>query len=152
MKNIHLNNYISSKYINNIIDFCYADINGIAETIGWQIELFRLKKDAPIEAISFSEIFNDILLVDIANKILKDLDFPIKMQDNFVKIKNIFGKETSKDNIFYEIYQVNVTRYHYFMSKNYFITFSISNNKLIGLELIYNKDIINNILLCRNIQ
>lgn len=146
MENLYLNNYISREYVNNILEFNYAGISGIAESIGWQILLFRLKESSLIQAITFDEIFENNILLDIANKILKDLEFPIRIWDDLIKIKNVFGKETSQDNIFYETHQVTVIRYHYLISKNYFLTFSISKNKLIGLEIIYNNEIINNIL------
>lgn len=146
MKNVFLSDYISNKYINIILNYNYAGIHGIAETIGWQIELFRLNQNSLVEAISFNEIFNNDLFIDISNNILKEINFPIKINDDLEKIKKVFGNETSKDSIFYEEYKVNVIRYNYYIAKDYFITFSVSNNKLIGLELIYNKDIINNIL------
>lgn len=146
MKNIFLSDYISNKYINTILDYSYAGVNGIAETIGWQIELFRLSQNSSVEAISFNEIFNNYLFADISNSILKEIGFPIKINDDLEKIKKVFGNETSKDSIYYEEYKADVIRYNYYIAKDYFITFSVSNDRLIGLELIYNENIINNIL------
>lgn len=139
---LYLSNIISNKnIITNYYDFEYAGIKGYAEAIGYKIIFFRRNLFSVLDAVRFFEIVNSEEIV-FCNAILENMNFPIKFGDKCSEIYKIFGRAIHKEN-----YLSNCDRYYYKLSSNDLIVLDIAikNKKLIGLEVIYNQEIIINI-------
>lgn len=121
-------------------EFEYADVKGVAELFGWQIIFFRKQTDLlNTIVLSFSELENDNL-ISLANSILEHVDIDVRFGDNLSKIKKIYGEADSFDNI-YE----NITRYNYLIDPSLFIVFGIEEDKMVYLEIITDKVMINDV-------
>ncbi|MBR1442611.1 MAG: hypothetical protein IJ583_03655 [Firmicutes bacterium] len=132
---------IANKYTIKKQAFEYAGIDGIAELLGWQIVFFYSKYDLNnVSAISFMEI-TDNDLIDIGNNILDNIGINVRFRDNKSVITNIFGIPDFFDKIY-----LNTDRYNYILSENYFLSFGLENDNLTYLEIIYDKNIVNNIV------
>lgn len=136
---INRNFYLSSLEIqvNEEYDFSYAGISGYAEIIGCKIAFFRKNKNAFLDAFSFMEIEQEEF--DFCNAVLENINFPIRFGDSLSKVYELFGKETSVNDYF-----ENYDRYNYYM-ENYFISFSIGDKGVSGVEIIFNDEIISEI-------
>lgn len=115
-------------------DFSYAGVSGYAEIIGCKIAFFRKNKSHLLDAFSFIEI--EPPEFDFCNYILENIGFPVKFGDSLDKVREIFGTENSIDTFF-----ENYKRYNYFVN-NYFISLSIGNNMVMGVEAVFNPEII----------
>ena len=121
-------------------EFEYADVKGVAELFGWQIIFFRKQADlSSTIVISFSEIEDDNL-ISLANSILEHVDIDVRFGDNLSKIKKIYGEANSFDNIF-----ENMTRYNYLIDPGLFIVFGIQEDKMVYLEIITDKVMIDDV-------
>lgn len=139
---LYLSNIISNKnIITNHYDFEYAGIKGYAEAIGYKIIFFRRNLFSMLEVIRFFEIINPEEII-FCNAILEKINFPLKFGTNCSKIDKIFGKAIKK-----ESYLIDCDSYSYKLSNNNLIVLDIAikNKKLIGLEMIYNQEIITSI-------
>lgn len=121
-------------------EFEYADVKGVAELFGWQIIFFRKQADLlNTIALSFSEI-EDENLISLANSILEHIDIDVMFGDNLSKIIKIYGEANSFDHI-YE----NMTRYNYLIEPSLFIVFGIKEDKMVYLEIITDKAMIDDV-------
>lgn len=121
-------------------EFEYADVKGVAELFGWQIIFFRKQADLlNTIALSFSEI-EDENLISLANSILEHVDIDVMFGDSLSKIIKIYGEANSFDNI-YE----NMTRYNYLIDPSLFIVFGIKEDKMVYLEIITDKAMIDDV-------
>lgn len=139
---LYLSNIISNKnIIKNYYDFEYAGIKGYAEAIGYKIIFFRRNLFSILDAVRFFEIVNSEEII-FCNAILENMNFPLKFGTNCSKIDKILGKAIKK-----ESYLSNCDRYYYKLLNNDLIVLDIAikNKKLIGLEMIYNQEIITSI-------
>ena len=68
----------------------YADIDGIADLIGYNITIFRRKTVSVVAAISIMDIDNSYLL-NISDIVLNSINFPIGIGDSFSDMINAFG-------------------------------------------------------------
>lgn len=121
-------------------EFEYADVKGVAELFGWQIIFFRKQADLlNTIALSFSEI-EDENLISLANSILEHVDIDVMFGDSLSKIIKIYGEANSFDHI-YE----NMTRYNYLIEPSLFIVFGIKEDKMVYLEIITDKAMIDDV-------
>ncbi|MDE5558412.1 MAG: hypothetical protein K2J32_12125 [Ruminococcus sp.] len=120
--------------INEEYDFSYRGVSGYAEIIGCKIAFFRKSKSDLLDAFSFIEI--EPQEFDFCNYIIEKIGFPVKLGDNFSKVREMFGTEKSIDTFF-----ENYVRYNYFVN-NSFMSFSVGNNKVVGVEVILSSEII----------
>ena len=135
--NIKLANYVENK---NIFyqPFNYADINGNAEIVGWQIVVFRRAANDNISAISMDEI-DTFAIKDICGKILKELDLPLSVGRKIDAMIQLFGLYSYQDNILED-----TTRY-YFETQNNLIVCGVHDKKGLNyIEIIYDQELKNN--------
>lgn len=135
--NIKLANYVENK---NIIyqPFNYADINGNAEIVGWQIVVFRRATNDNISAISMDEI-DTFAIKDICEEIFKDLDLSLSAGMKIDALTQLLGLYSYQDNILED-----TTRY-YFEIHNNLIVCGIHDKKgLSYIEIIYDQELKNN--------
>ena len=119
-KNFYLSSIPEIK-INEEYNFSYAEVSGYAEIVGCKIVFFRKNKSDLLDAFSFIEIEPEEF--DFCNYILEKINFPVKFGDNFFK---------------------NYKRYN-FHEKNSFMSFCIGDNGVVGIEVIFNPEIIDKI-------
>ncbi len=135
--NIKLANYVENK---NILyqPFNYADINGYAEIVGWQIVVFRKTvNDNMISAISMDEI-DTFPIKDTCAEIFKDLDLPLSAGMKIDALTQLLGLYSYQDNILED-----TTRY-YFEIYNNLIVCGIHDKKgLNHIEIIYDQELKN---------
>ena len=125
-------------------DFEYAGTKGIAELLAYQVIFFRKEDDLDnIVAISIDEI-EDARLFHTANVILKAIDMNIRLGDNIETINGIYGKADFTDSII-----ENMIRYHYIISPDLFLSFGLRNNVLSSLEIVTDKNMIEEIVSVR---
>jgi hypothetical protein len=122
-------------------DFNYSEVNGHADYLGWHIIFFKEAGCDKVSAISFDDILMEESIKNIANKILQRIEFPVLFGDKFSLIKKKFGEPDFSDAILMDIH-----RYHYIdKKKELYLCFGIDcNEKLCSLEIITNKEVINN--------
>lgn len=136
--NIKLANYVENK---NILyqPFNYADINGYAEIVGWQIVVFRRTvNDNMISAISMDEIDTPIIS-GICSKIFKDLDLSVSVGMKIDALTQLFGVYSYKDDTL-----ADTIRY-YFETQNALIVCGVHDKKGLNyIEIIYDQELKNN--------
>ena len=122
-------------------EFTYSEVEGEADCLGWYIIFFKEKGANEVSAISLEDIFVSESVIDIANKVLENIIFPVRFRDSFTLIKEKFGEPNFTSYIL-----ENVSRYYYIYKKEgLLLCFNIDNKeKLCGLEIISNKNIIKN--------
>lgn len=139
--NIDLSKFISEDSIRRQ-SFTYADIDGIAEIIGWHIIIFYKNNSKNVSAISIGEpdnIKNVSLLLSVENKILDSIEFPLHIWDSKNKIFTSFGTDYIIDSIAEE------KNYQFNISEEYFISIGTRNNIISSIEIVLEKEIINKI-------
>lgn len=142
-RRLYLSDIITEKGMISVhLDFEYAGIMGIAELIGYKIIFFRRDSASLLDAVRIWDI-TDSEEVAFSNMILEKMDFPVKLGDTLQRIYQEFGKETSQSH-----FLTDCDRYHYTMPDGFLLTFDISKqNRLVtGVEMIHNRDIIENIV------
>lgn len=124
--------------------FEYAGINGIAELLGWQIIFFHPENNLDNTVVfSFNEIDN-MEMINIANQILKFMDMNVRFGDNMEKISHLYGVADFIDSLYEDI-----TRYNYIVSQELFMAFGLKDSILSYLEIIIDKNIIDEVISVR---
>ncbi|MDR0516478.1 MAG: hypothetical protein LBH25_05470 [Fibromonadaceae bacterium] len=127
-------------------EFEYGDVKGIAEIFGYQIVFFRKQDNlSDTVALSFNEIWEDDGLISLANYVLKYVDIDIMFGDKLSKIRNKYGKADFLDKLY-----TNMTGYSYLIDAKLFIVFWVKKGRLVGLEIIADKEMANDIFNFRN--
>lgn len=139
-QDIELSDIIDSEFLTEISDFEYAGITGTAQTVGWKIVFFKSDKSLTVDAIRLFDIRNEFE-IELCNKILERIEFPVNFNSKISDIYMIFDAGYSQNR-----YVEGCIRYHYMCSDDSRISFDISEGKLTGLEIIYNRAIINNVI------
>lgn len=138
LSNIKLKDYVPEdavKYQN----FLYGKVKGFAEILGWQIVVFRENdNENTVSALSLEGFENSSELKKIANKLLEDINLSVRLGDNFNLVKKHFGK-----NLFLDEIIDNVTRYYYLKYSCLFCFGVDKENLVCSVEIIKNKNIIN---------
>ncbi len=136
--NILLKDFIKHEKIIHL-PFEYANTNGYADVIGWNIMFFFKKESNHVSAISFDEIMETSELSIICNEILKKMQIQLNIGDGYDKIKRMYGKENYKDYII-----ENMIRYYYLVD-NTMLCFGIDKQcGLSNFEIIDDEEIIKN--------
>jgi hypothetical protein len=122
-------------------DFSYSEVNGHADYLGWHIIFFKELDCDKVSAISFDDILIAENIKKIANKILQRIGFPIQFGDKLSSIKKEFGEPDFSDSILMDVHRI-----HYISKeKELYLCFGTDcNENLYSLEIITNKEIINN--------
>ncbi len=118
----------------------YADIDGIADLIGYNITIFRRKTVSVVAAISIMDIDNSYLL-NISDIVLKSINFPIGIGDSFSDMINAFGYNYKVDDVL-----IDTFRYMYTVIGKYWLSVSISNDKVVGIEIIFDDEMIKDVI------
>ena len=143
-QDINLSDIVDSKFIKILNDFEYADVSGYAETIGYKIVFFKAKNTLYVDAISLDDIC-DKNEIELCNLILNKIGFPLNFDSDLSEITKLFGSAYSKSD-----YIEDCVTYIYLYNKKYFLSFDISNETIIGIEIICNKLIMDNRINCIN--
>lgn len=114
----------------------YAEIDGIADLIGYNVILFRKTSSSVVSAISLWDINSEYLL-NICKIITDNICFPISIGDSYFNMINAFGKDYAVDDVL-----ENILRYHYDIKNEYFVTIETEDNTVVGIEIIYDEEII----------
>lgn len=126
--------------------FEYAGVEGIAQIYGWQILSFARKNNLDkTVAILLNELDNKEI-IDIANTILRFTNIKVTIGDNLNMIKRKYGKE-----YFIDIIYETIIRYNYLLLPDIFIAFGFMKNILCSVEIVNDKEIIENIVIYRKI-
>jgi hypothetical protein len=122
-------------------DFNYSEVNGHADYSGWYIIFFRESGCDTVSAISFDDVLTEESIKNIANRILQKIEFPVQFGDKLSSIKKNFGEPDFSDLIL-----MDRQRFHYISKKEeLYLCFGTDfNESLCSLEIITNKEIINN--------
>ena len=138
VKDIKLSDYIKGN--TTIQRFEYAEVDGWAELIGWQLIVFRRENNGTISAISI-EYMTEPVFKDISNRILSDIGLPFKAGMSIASIISYLGSSFKTDLIF-----ENHARF-YFDKSDYPIVCSVHDeNGLTGIEIIFDEEVKRNIL------
>lgn len=137
-RNINLSDIIDSRFITVLNDFEYADISGSAETIGYKIVFFKAKKNSIVDAISLFDI-KDKNEITLCNYILHKIGFPLDFDSDFNEISKLFGTEYSESDILEDCIS-----YGFLYNQNNYVSFDISNETIVGIEILCNSIIIDN--------
>lgn len=122
-------------------DFNYSGVKGHADYLGWYIVFFKESGCDKVSTISFDDILMEKSIKNIANKILQRIEFPVQFGDKLSLVKKKFGEPDFSDSILMDTH-----RFHYISKeKELYLCFGTDHNEnLCSLEIITNKDIINN--------
>ncbi len=143
INNLKLKNIVKNYEIEEH-EFEYAETNGIAELLGWQIVFFRKNENLnDTIAIAFDEI-TSTELINISNSILNIMKIDIRFGDNLDIINHFYGNADFIDSIYED-----TLRYNYIISPDLYIVFGLTNNTLSGLEIITDENLINEIVNAR---
>lgn len=138
ISNVKLYDFIK---VFNSGDFNYSNVNGHADYWGWYIIFFKELGCDKVSAISFDDILIDERVKNIANEILQSIEFPIRFGDKLSSIRKEFGEPNFSDSML-----IDVRRFYYISKeKCLYLCFGVdSNDSLYSLEIITNKEIIDN--------
>lgn len=96
-----------------------------------------------VAAISIVDIDNSYLF-NISKIILNNINFPVNIGDSFSDMINAFGYNYAVDDILTDTF-----RYMYTVNKKYWVSISVSNNKVIGIEIIFDDEMIKDVIKVR---
>ena len=132
-KDIRLSDYIEGN--TRIKSFEYAEVDGWAELIGWQLIVFRKEENGPISVISLEDMTEPVFK-DISNRILSDIGLPFKAGMSIASIISYLGQSFKTDLII-----ENHARF-YFDKSDYLIVCSVHDEKgLSGIEIIFDEEV-----------
>ena len=124
--------------------FSYADTEGSADLIGYNIVFFKKKGTEELSAICFQEIFDDEI-IELSNSILKKSDIDIRFGETIKDISAYLGDSYFVDNIF-----ENMIRYGALISANIFVSIGLSDEKMTYFEVVTDKEMIEKIISVRS--
>ena len=132
-KDIKLSGYIRGN--TTIQRFEYAEVEGWAELIGWQLIVFRKEENGPISVISLEDMTEPVFK-DISNRILSDIGLPFKAGMSIASIISYLGQSFETDFIFEN------HKSYYFDKSDYLIVCSVHDEKgLSGIEIIFDEEV-----------
>lgn len=116
--------------------FVYAEVNGIAESIGWQIILFRRPGIVNGTSTISIEDMSAPVIKDIWPRILKDLDLSLSAGININSVQQSLGLYSHIDNILEDL-----VRYYFIMSCELICCGLHTEKGLCQIEIIYDEEI-----------
>lgn len=167
IKDLSLKNLLEEDYTFEP-DFNYADVPGSAELYGFDsVILYRKKDKKDVSVVRFHAILNyDKKLFYIANRLISDMGFDIKMGDPLSKMVKKYGNPTfvyyhEEDYERYywrypsDFYDYNdifyIVHYHYLLSPDLLVCFGVpkSDKRITDLEIVNDRKMIAEIMEAR---
>lgn len=142
-REIRLSEIIDVKNIHQVFDFEYSGIKGCAELIGWKLVFFKVAENSTLyDAISFSDIESKNE-AELCNCFLEKLCFPINFNSKPEDVFKVFGDKYIEDHII-----EGCSRYHFISSDEMFFSFSVSKERISGIEMVFDSRIANSRINC----
>jgi len=111
--------------------FIYADVSGQAEIIGYN--------SSQLDAISFFDITSESER-RLCGYILEKIGSPFVLDTGIDEIERLFGKDHIE-----EEYIEDCVSYTYRFGRELLLRFDISNDKIVGLEIVFDRQMVDNI-------
>jgi hypothetical protein len=120
-------------------DFIYADVSGQAEIIGYKVVFFKKDDSSQLDAISFFDITSESER-RLCGYILEKIGSPFVLDTGIDEIERLFGKDHIE-----EEYIEDCVSYTYRFGRELLLRFDISNDKIVGLEIVFDRQMVDNI-------
>lgn len=132
---------IDSRYIARD-DFSYADVKGRVKRLGCDIVVFYKGGNSFPSAVAINEYCEYDSFSSEANELLSRMNFVVRIGDALSRAFDVFGSDYKIDDLMEE-------KYHFNIAEDYWVTVSVRDNTIVGIEIVFDEEIVSNIFECR---